>query len=315
MYFLLVGTLPFLLFSREDPKERMWPVFGLVLSVFLFLVIEFKFDFFPGDGAIDPFVTKVIYTFNTFASFSILFLIVSQFYADVVRVEVLLEKQNQRSDKLLRNILPEVIAEQLKDDHQSIAEEFTEVTVLFADIVDFTHLSSTMTASQLVEVLNDVFSLFDLITEKYSLEKIKTIGDAYMLAGGLDMKHENHVQDVVNAALEMENALMDYADEKNMPMGLRIGIHTGPAVAGVIGIKKFSYDIWGNTVNTASRMESHSLPGKIQISEDVYRLVSDNYICESRGAITVKGKGKMNTYFLKGPKDMLSLVSGRNFMI
>lgn len=225
-----------------------------------------------------------------------------------------IQAEQEKSERLLLNILPKPIADRLKQGQHTIADSFTEVTVLFADLVNFTQLSASLTPTELVELLNQIFSVFDQLTEKHGLEKIKTIGDAYLVVGGLPTPQMNHAEAVAEMALEMQQALVDLptalslaadagaagAANPDQPLTMRIGIHTGPVRAGVIGTSKFTYDLWGDTVNTASRMESLSLPGKIQVTAATYSLLKDKYRFEVRGAIEVKGKGEMTTYFLTG---------------
>ncbi|HEY9864817.1 MAG TPA: adenylate/guanylate cyclase domain-containing protein [Candidatus Obscuribacterales bacterium] len=216
--------------------------------------------------------------------------------------EIALQYQQQQTERLLLNILPGAIAERLKKEEKTIAEHFSEVTVLFADIVGFTQISSTLSPIALVNLLNELFSAFDRLTEKYGLEKIKTIGDAYMVVGGLPYPCSNHAIAIAEMALDMQKEIIEFNKIHNQVLSLRIGIHSGPVVAGVIGIKKFLYDLWGDTVNIASRMESHGLAGRIQLSEDTFHLLPDQYVIFKRGMISVKGKGAMNTYFLLGRK-------------
>ncbi|NEO83606.1 MAG: adenylate/guanylate cyclase domain-containing protein [Spirulina sp. SIO3F2] len=211
-----------------------------------------------------------------------------------------LEAEKERSEGLLRNILPDKIACRLKSENQTIADSFAAVTVLFADIVGFTQLSSQICATDLVELLNSIFSRFDRLAEEHGLEKIKTIGDAYMVVAGLPEPRADHAQAIAEMALDMQQAVDDFNHEANHMLQIRVGIHTGSAVAGVIGLKKFAYDIWGDTVNTASRMESHGIPGRIHISADVYEQLHSHYSFEPRGEIEIKGKGKMKTYLLNG---------------
>ena len=215
------------------------------------------------------------------------------------QIEEALIQEKQKSEKLLLNILPEVIAHQLKENQQLIADDFAQVTVLFADLVGFTEISSRISPKELVIFLNQVFSEFDYLCEKYSLEKIKTIGDAYMVVGGLPLPREDHVSAIADMALEMLSIMQKLTTPNGKKMNLRIGINTGSVVAGVIGKKKFIYDLWGDAVNIASRMESLGNPGKIQVSESVYQNLKNDYVFESRGLILVKGKGEMYTYWLK----------------
>ncbi|MEA5570806.1 adenylate/guanylate cyclase domain-containing protein [Calothrix sp. UHCC 0171] len=217
-----------------------------------------------------------------------------------ISVENALREQQEQTERLLLNILPETIANRLKIQPGNIAEDFANVSVLFADIVGFTEISSQLGAIQLVQLLNKIFSAFDRLCDRYGLEKIKTIGDAYMVVGGLPNRSSNHAQAIANMAIEMQNAIACFNMENQQNFNIRIGIHSGPVVAGVIGIKKFTYDLWGDTVNIASRMESHGLVGQIQVSEDTYNLLADEFTWEKRGEIEVKGKGTMTTYLLKG---------------
>ena len=215
------------------------------------------------------------------------------------QAEAALRLEQEKSDRLLLNVLPQPIAERLKQDQSIIADTFAEVTVLFADIVGFTQISSQISPPELVSLLNDIFSTFDRLAEKHGLEKIKTIGDAYMVVGGLPMPRSDHAEAIAQMALDMQQAIIEFSDTHNQDFSIRIGINSGPVVAGVIGIKKFIYDLWGDTVNTASRMESHGLPGCIQVTSATYQRLQDKYVFESRGAIEVKGKGQMTTYLLK----------------
>ncbi|OKH37420.1 adenylate/guanylate cyclase [[Phormidium ambiguum] IAM M-71] len=214
-----------------------------------------------------------------------------------------LADEREKSERLLLNILPEPIADRLKEGHKSIADGFAEVTILFADLVNFTGLSEKVTPTELVALLNDIFSAFDRLTEKHSLEKIKTIGDAYMVAGGIPNPRKDHVQCVVEMALDMQEEIRKFNAENDYNLNIRIGINTGPVVAGVIGTKKFIYDLWGDTVNVASRMESHGLIGEIQVTEKIYEMLSDRYNFISRGSVNIKGKGEMITYLLISRKE------------
>lgn len=219
---------------------------------------------------------------------------------DRKRVEEALRMEREKSERLLLNILPQAIAEELKQNPKSIAYRFEEVTILFADIVNFTGLSASISPTDLVDLLNRIFSTFDHLAEQHGLEKIKTIGDAYMVVGGLPPHPDNHIEAVANMALDMQQAIREFKRDNDHPFSLRIGIATGPVVAGVIGIKKFSYDLWGDAVNVASRMESQGQPNRIQVTEAVFQRLKDTYSLEQRGKIQVKGRGLMNTYWLLG---------------
>lgn len=210
--------------------------------------------------------------------------------------------EQEKSERLLLNILPESIARQLKDGQSSIAEGFAEATILFADLVNFTQLSQKMPPGKLISLLNEVFSKFDQLTEKYGLEKIKTIGDAYMVVGGLPVPSANHAEAIAEMALDIQTEIAKFSRTKGHDFSIRIGINTGPVIAGVIGTKKFIYDLWGDAVNVASRMESHGLAGEIQVTTATYEQLKHLYTFERRGVIHVKGKGDMVTYILIGRK-------------
>ena len=214
-----------------------------------------------------------------------------------------LEAEQTKSDRLLLNVLPAAIVLRLKRNEKNIAESFGEVTVMFADIVGFTELSSRISAPAVVEVLNDIFSAFDHLADRHGLEKIKTIGDAYMVVGGLPTPRSDHAEAIAAMAIDMLQEIRRLSVEHSEPFSIRIGIHTGPVVAGVIGLKKFIYDLWGDTVNIASRMESHGITGCIQVTAETYEILKDKYTFEKRGATKIKGKGYMITYLLTGPKE------------
>jgi class 3 adenylate cyclase len=226
--------------------------------------------------------------------------------AELVEEKAEVEKQKAKSDELLLNILPSEVAEELKEKGYTTAKAFDEVTVLFSDIKGFTHVAEKMTAQELVKEIDTYFSAFDRIMQQHGLEKIKTIGDAYIAAGGLPEKNSAIAQNVVEAAIAMQQAVEKLKQERilsNKPFfELRIGIHTGPVVAGVVGIKKFQYDIWGDTVNLAARMEQSGVPGKINISQYTYEKIKDQFHCEYRGKIEAKNKGEIDMYFVEQPK-------------
>ncbi|MBD2580020.1 transporter substrate-binding protein [Oscillatoria sp. FACHB-1406] len=215
------------------------------------------------------------------------------------RAEDALYLEREKSERLLLNILPKRIAERLKQEPQAIAERFDQVSILFADIVNFTQLSARTSPTDLVKMLNQIFSAFDRLAQQYGLEKIKTIGDAYMVAGGFSgMSGLQSARAIADMALAMQQTILEFHQDNGEPFCLRVGINSGPVVAGVIGMNKFIYDLWGDTVNIASRMESHGLPGKIQVTAQTYDLLCDLYSLEPRGLIEVKGRGGMMTYWL-----------------
>jgi class 3 adenylate cyclase/integral membrane sensor domain MASE1 len=213
-----------------------------------------------------------------------------------------LQSAQQQSEELLLNILPSSIADRLKQAQSSIADGFEEVTVMFADIVNFTNLSSQVSPQELVQLLNHIFSTFDLLSEQYPVEKIKTIGDAYMVVSGLPTPYPSHAEAIADMALAMQAAIKGFISKDGRRFRIRIGINTGPVVAGVIGTKKFIYDLWGDTVNIASRMESHGVPGQIQVTAATYERLKHLYDLEERGKVSIKGRGEMMTYWLKGKK-------------
>ena len=219
---------------------------------------------------------------------------------EAVRTRRALQREKERSERLLLNVLPAPIAARLKQREDVIADGFPEVTVLFADLVDFTRRSQRSSPQQVVQVLDELFTAFDQLTKRHGLEKIKTIGDAYMVAGGLPEPRPDHAQAVADMALAMRDEVAGRTDPSGQPLQVRIGIDTGPVVAGVIGRDKFSYDLWGDTVNTASRMESLGVPGCIQVTARTYQRLRNSYRFQRRGLVAVKGKGEMVSYFLVG---------------
>ncbi|CAD5969418.1 putative adenylate cyclase [Planktothrix agardhii CCAP 1459/11A] len=237
---------------------------------------------------------------DVIATFQTMFEKIYQATLERNQAEADLRLEKDKSEKLLLNILPLAIAEKLKKNQGCIADRFEETTILFADLTDFTGISSRSSPTQIVTILNEIFSEFDRLADKYELEKIKTIGDAYMVVGGIPIPKPNHAQAIAEMALEMQQIIQKFRSHDNQLLNLRIGINTGPVVAGVIGLKKFSYDLWGDAVNIASRMESQGIPGQIQVSHTTYQKIKDSYLLEERGIILVKGKGEMRTYWLTG---------------
>ena len=209
-------------------------------------------------------------------------------------------QEQEKSELLLLNILPVAISERLKGGEHRCADSHANVSVLFADLVGFTKMSQGMTAGQLVEVLHNLFSEFDQLVEQAGLEKIKTIGDCYMLAGGLPEARNDHAKAVVATALLMLEAMARFNEAHNTDLMMRIGIHSGPVVAGVIGKHKFTYDLWGNSVNVASRMESSGTPGRVHISAQTAELLGNDFALESRGLVQAKGLGEVATFYVNG---------------
>ena len=209
-----------------------------------------------------------------------------------------LEYEQLKTEKLMLNILPKPIADRLKRGEKNIAGSYPEVTILFSDLVGFTKMSSQMTAADLVLLLNDLFTRFDTRAEQLGLEKIKTIGDAYMAVGGLPIPRNDHAQICADMALGMYDDLAEFNRSHNLELAMRIGLNSGPVVAGVIGFTKFSYDLWGNTVNTASRMESTSVVGRVQVSTSTLEALQGAFVTEDAGEVECKGLGKVRTHYL-----------------
>ncbi|HEV2414448.1 MAG TPA: adenylate/guanylate cyclase domain-containing protein [Candidatus Dormibacteraeota bacterium] len=207
----------------------------------------------------------------------------------------------RRSQQLLLNVLPEPIAARLKRGEEPIADHYDDISVLFADLAGFTVRSAHETPAATVAILNEVFSVFDDVVRRYGLEKIRTIGDSYMVAAGAPIARSDHLRAICGMALELQQAVELLNREKGWDLSFRIGINCGPAVAGIVGRQKFHYDLWGDTVNVASRMESHGLPDRIQVTEAVYERMKSEFVFERRGFIEVKGKGPTLTYLLVGP--------------
>jgi guanylate cyclase len=244
-------------------------------------------------GLIVPDIVRtIIFAWNGIVIGSLLFMAVQ-----IILQET--EDARARADDLLLNILPKEIAKTLKKDRHIIADHFDDVSILFADVVSFTPLSEKMTPTELIELLNELFSRFDAMVERLGLEKIKTIGDCYMVAAGAPRPRSDHAVALAALGLEMRDYVAQH-EFLGRRLNIRIGIHSGPVIAGVIGHQKFHYDLWGDTVNTASRMESHGVGGVVQVTEAVYQRIRNGFICEHRGVISVKGKGNMDVWHVLG---------------
>jgi class 3 adenylate cyclase len=237
-------------------------------------------------------------TFCALHVFATVAIIVLYVKGIATRAEAELEMANERSEELLRNVLPQAIVPRLKETPSRIAESFDAASVLFADVVGFTEICSTTPAANVVDLLDELFSAFDLLVARFGLEKIKTIGDCYMVAAGVPGARTDHADAIADLALAMLEILAARNEATGATLRLRIGIHSGPVIAGVIGKSRFLYDLWGDTVNVAARMESHGEAGKIQVSDATKRLLSDRFSLSDRGIVSVKGKGEMNTYWL-----------------
>jgi class 3 adenylate cyclase len=299
VHLILVPLATILMFSRKEKKE----FFTYLIYFLLVFLLVIGWNFFKGPIFEVP--ERTFQIFNTIISLDSMFIsfyFAYFFFTQNVEYKDLLATEREKSDRLLLSLFPDSIAGKLRNSNQSIADSFENVTILFADVVGFTSYSGNMTPNELVAMLDEIFSEFDALADKYGVEKIKTIGDCYMAVGGLPVPDENHCQCITDMALEINQIIKEKFTEK-YNLTLRIGIHTGQAVAGVIGNKKFVYDIWGDCVNIASRFEASGHPEKIHITEDVKNVLGDGYMYEDRGEIDIKGKGMMRSYFLLGRKE------------
>jgi adenylate cyclase len=257
-------------------------------------------------GGVSPTVprwfTTTMLALNVVVGGTIVFTLLAVFARQRREALAALRDEQARAESLLLNILPRSIAERLKAETRTIADQISSASILFADVVDFTPLAEQLPPAEVVGMLDDLFSHFDLLAERHGLEKIKTIGDCYMVAAGVPSPRTDHAHALALMALDMQRA-MESADEVgHLGLRLRIGINSGPVVAGVIGRKRFLYDLWGDAVNTASRMESHGTSGRIQITPATKELLENAFVCEKRGVISLKGKAEMETWYLVGPR-------------
>jgi adenylate cyclase len=287
-----LGALVFL----EVRQAVHWFVAFLVV----FLVTGLAGEVLFADADLPKWFTSTMLAMNVVGTASIAFTLLASFAHQRNVALSALRAEQAKSEALLLNILPQPIAERLKAAAQPIADDFAAASVVFADVVDFTPLAQRLPPAEMVGVLDQLFSRFDALVERHGLEKIKTIGDCYMAAAGVPNPDVDHARKAALLALEMREVLGTSATDGRPGVQLRIGINSGPVVAGVIGTKRFLYDLWGDAVNTASRMESHGVPGEIQITRATYELVKDEFVCKLRGTIDVKGKGPMETWFLLG---------------
>ena len=240
----------------------------------------------------------LFFVLNVAAVSSLVFVLMYTFVRQRNALLKLVRVEQAKSENLLLNILPKEIAAILKNEERTIVDNFPGASILFADMVGFTPMTASMAPAEMLELLNEVFTYFDSLVDTYRLEKIRTIGDSYMVASGVPRPRPDHAQALANMALDMRAFVQTSPICTRRQLNFRIGINSGPVVAGVIGRRKFIYDLWGDAVNTASRMESHGTPGRIQITGATYELVKDEFVCEPRGLIPVKGKGDMETWYL-----------------
>ncbi len=287
-----LGALVFL----EVHQAVRW--FGAFLVVFVLTGLAGEVLFSDADLPVS--FTSTMLALNIIGTASVAFTLLASFAHQRNVALTALRAEQEKSEDLLLNILPSPIAERLKADAHTIADDFAAASILFADVVDFTPLAQRLPPADTVGILDQLFSRFDVLVERHGLEKIKTIGDCYMAAAGVPNPCPDHARKAALLALEMRDVLATSAGQ--LGLELRIGINSGPVVAGVIGRKRFLYDLWGDAVNTASRMESHGTPGGIQITRATYELLKDEFVCRRRGTIVVKGKGPMETWYLLGSR-------------
>ena len=289
-----LGALVFL----EVRKAIGWFIGFVAAFVLLGIVGEL---FFP-DADVPAWFTSTMLALNIVGAASIAFMLLATFAHQRNEAFAALRVEQEKSEALLVNVLPDSIAARLKATDRTIADHFDATSILFADVVDFTPLSQLLAPAEMVDILDRLFSHFDELVERHGLEKIKTVGDCYMAAAGVPDPHADHARRAALLALDMREAVATSAVAGREGLELRIGINSGPVVAGVIGRKRFIYDLWSDAVNTASRMESHGTPGEIQITRATYELLKDEFVCRPRGKIVVKGKGEMETWYLEGTR-------------
>jgi adenylate cyclase len=289
-----LGALVFL----EVRHAIRW--FGAFVLVFLLTGIAGEVLF--RDANVPTWFTSTMLALNVIGAGSVAFTLLASFATQRNAALAALRVEQEKSELLLMNILPRSIAERLKAASQTIADHFGSASILFADVVDFTPLAQRLPPTEVVGILDQLFSRFDALLERHGLEKIKTIGDCYMAAAGVPDPSPDHARRAALLALDMREAVATSAVGDGYGLELRIGINSGPVIAGVIGSKRFLYDLWGDAVNTASRMESQGTAGEIQITRATYELLRDEFVCRRRGAILVKGKGEMETWYLVGPR-------------
>jgi guanylate cyclase len=288
-----ISPLGAMLFAEHKQSPR-WLYFYLILVILSgFIQPHLRYAQITPQTLVTAF-----FVLNIGAVSSIAFVLLHYFVDQKELAFKLLRIEQDRSESLLLNILPREIAARLKAGEQTIADHHPMVSILFADLVGFTPMSAQISPAEIVETLNSIYSHFDILVEQYGVEKIQTIGDGYMVASGLPRPRVDHALVLARLALKMNEFIASLAPVGEHRLAFRIGINSGDVIAGVIGRKKFAYSVWGDTVNTASRMESHGIPGKIQISQATYELIKESFVCQPHGLMDVKGKGQMETWFL-----------------
>lgn len=302
--FLFLILVPMLGVLMSGPDDRVYPVVVIGFGAVAFALMPTWFDQ-PPEVLRGSTVETVLFASSAIGVSVFGSLVALYFRRLVDMAETALAEANERSERLLLNILPEPIAGRLKAEESPIADRIDNVTVLFADLVDSTQLSERLSADELVALLDRIFSHFDDLVDKHGLEKIATIGDCYLAVAGMPVPRSDHAVAAAETALAMRDSLGQLQRPGDPPLGMRFGLSSGPVVAGVIGKRKFRYDLWGDTVNVASRMQTHGQPGLIHVTSGVCHALSDRYELQPRGNIDVKGKGMMETFFLIGPRNSI----------
>ncbi len=298
IHFFLMAVPP-MVFLMMPERHAALKALLIALPAIAFSFVEYVPFQSPADVHAPALNLKIMRIFGTTGTMAALTLAIYVFFLDLKATKEALAAEHARSESLLLNILPGPIAERLKRSQEKIADAFPGTSILFADIVGFTQLSSRMLPNEVASLLNCYFSAYDDLTERYHVEKIKTIGDGYMAAAGIPTVSLDHADLIMKTAIDMLEVTRRISRDLGLNLTIRIGINSGPSAAGIVGKKKFVYDLWGDTVNVAARMESHGEPGRIQVSEATYQLLKEKYAFEFRGKIAIKGKGELPAYLLK----------------
>lgn len=295
-YLITILIVPFLI--TPSNKYKLPKVLLSILVIAIFIKLSVLFDQTIPFYTLKPYIVDIFIVFNAFSAMFVLVAIGFYFNKSVTDAEEELESERKKTESLLHNILPHSICEKLKTEQSTIADKFDDVSILFLDIVGFTELSSRKSPKEMVDILNEIFTDFDCLGEVYKLEKIKTIGDSYMIAAGVPKNDPEGAENIIKFASKLNDIVDDFNQRSNENLQIRIGINTGTVVAGIIGRYKFAYDVWGDAVNIASRMESHGVVGKVHVSESTYLAVKNLFEFEKLAPIEIKGKGMMQTYLL-----------------
>jgi len=296
LYFLVAASLVVLILGIEHIV-----VASAVAAVGAALIITLQY-LVPADTGVQPkWVTTTGFVISVISSWVLVLATIWYALSEISRAETALAAEYERSESLLANILPARIAQRLKDPHRDvIADRYDDASVLFADIAGFTQRASDTTPTELVRFLDGLYTDLDTLVDRHGLEKIKTSGDSYMIVSGVPEPRPDHLEALADLALDMVDAVAELTDPSGRPVPLRIGLAAGPVVAGVVGARKFFYDVWGDAVNVAARMETTDVEGRIQVPQNVYERLKDAFVLEARGAVEVKGKGVMQTWYLMG---------------